>query len=239
MFHLDGDTGAVVDRAFAELPGLLRPGDLLVFNDTRVLPARLYGHKEESGGRVELLLERMLDTNRVLSQLRASKPPRTGSILEFPGGHRAVVLGRRDEFWEIRFEDAALLVFDRHGEIPLPPYLHRAAEPIDRERYQTVYARVPGAVAAPTAGLHFEDVKKLLEVLQELVDSGNTVVVIEHNLDVIKTADWIVDLGPEGGDGGGRIIATGTPEDVAEAEASHTGEYLRPMLVKAGRIAAE
>ncbi|HSF94791.1 MAG TPA: excinuclease ABC subunit UvrA, partial [Thermohalobaculum sp.] len=91
----------------------------------------------------------------------------------------------------------------------------------------------------PTTGLHFDDVKKLLEVLHELVDQGNTVVVIEHNLDVIKTADWIIDLGPEGGDGGGRIVAEGTPEDVAEVEASHTGRYLRPMLVKAGRMAAE
>jgi len=91
----------------------------------------------------------------------------------------------------------------------------------------------------PTTGLHFDDVKKLLEVLHELVDQGNTVVVIEHNLDVIKTADWIIDLGPEGGDGGGRIVAEGTPEDVAEVESSHTGRYLRPMLVKAGRMAAE
>ncbi len=91
----------------------------------------------------------------------------------------------------------------------------------------------------PTTGLHFEDVKKLLEVLHELVDQGNTVVVIEHNLDVIKTADWLVDLGPEGGDGGGEIVAAGTPEDVAEVAASHTGRYLRPMLAKAGRIAAE
>ena len=91
----------------------------------------------------------------------------------------------------------------------------------------------------PTTGLHFEDVKKLLEVLQELVDTGNSIVVIEHNLDVIKTADWIIDMGPEGGDGGGTVVATGTPEDVAEIEASHTGRYLRPMLAKAGRIAAE
>ncbi|MEM1164398.1 MAG: excinuclease ABC subunit A, partial [Pseudomonadota bacterium] len=91
----------------------------------------------------------------------------------------------------------------------------------------------------PTTGLHFEDVKKLLEVLQELVEAGNTVVVIEHNLDVIKTADWIVDLGPEGGDGGGRIVATGTPEDVAEVEGSHTGHYLKPMISKSGSIAAE
>jgi excinuclease ABC subunit A len=82
----------------------------------------------------------------------------------------------------------------------------------------------------PTTGLHFEDVRKLLEVLHELVDQGNTVVVIEHNLDVIKTADWLIDIGPEGGDGGGEIVATGTPEDVAQVERSHTGRYLGPML---------
>lgn len=85
----------------------------------------------------------------------------------------------------------------------------------------------------PTTGLHFEDVRKLLEVLHELVDQGNTVVVIEHNLDVIKTADHIIDIGPEGGDGGGRIVATGTPEEVAEVAASHTGRYLKPLLERA------
>ncbi|MFN6978167.1 MAG: excinuclease ABC subunit A, partial [Gemmobacter sp.] len=90
----------------------------------------------------------------------------------------------------------------------------------------------------PTTGLHFEDVRKLLEVLHELVDQGNTVVVIEHNLDVIKTADWIIDIGPEGGDGGGEIVATGTPEEVALVERSHTGRYLRPLLAR-GRLAAE
>ncbi|MCF7700017.1 excinuclease ABC subunit UvrA [Loktanella sp. M215] len=90
----------------------------------------------------------------------------------------------------------------------------------------------------PTTGLHFEDVRKLLEVLHELVDQGNSVVVIEHNLDVIKTADHLIDIGPEGGDGGGRIVAEGTPEEVAEVEASHTGRYLKPML-QAKRVAAE
>ena len=90
----------------------------------------------------------------------------------------------------------------------------------------------------PTTGLHFEDVRKLLEVLHELVEQGNTVVVIEHNLDVIKTADWIIDIGPEGGDGGGEIVATGTPEEVAVNERSHTGRYLKDML-KARRVAAE
>jgi excinuclease ABC subunit A len=82
----------------------------------------------------------------------------------------------------------------------------------------------------PTTGLHFEDVRKLLEVLQALVDQGNSVLVIEHNLEVIKTADWILDLGPEGGSGGGRIVAQGTPEQVAEVAESYTGQYLKPYL---------
>ncbi|MEL7256032.1 MAG: excinuclease ABC subunit UvrA [Pseudomonadota bacterium] len=90
----------------------------------------------------------------------------------------------------------------------------------------------------PTTGLHFEDVKKLLEVLHELVENGNTVIVIEHNLDVVKTADWIIDIGPEGGDGGGEIVAVGTPEDVAEEPRSHTGRYLKDML-SARKVAAE
>ncbi len=90
----------------------------------------------------------------------------------------------------------------------------------------------------PTTGLHFEDVRKLLLLLHELVDQGNTVVVIEHNLDVIKTADWIIDIGPEGGDGGGEIVAVGTPEDVAKVGRSHTGRYLAAML-KPRRVAAE
>jgi len=82
----------------------------------------------------------------------------------------------------------------------------------------------------PTTGLHFEDTKKLLEVLHELVDHGNTVVVIEHNLDVVKNADWLLDFGPEGGDGGGRIVAEGTPEQVAKNPASWTGKYLSELL---------
>jgi len=90
----------------------------------------------------------------------------------------------------------------------------------------------------PTTGLHFADIEKLLEVLQRLVDSGNTVLVIEHNLDVIKQADWIIDLGPEGGEAGGEIVATGTPEDVADVEESFTGAFLRHVLPKAAVAAA-
>src|SRR6185369_7643586 len=85
----------------------------------------------------------------------------------------------------------------------------------------------------PTTGLHFEDVRKLLEVLHALVEQGNTVVVIEHNLEVIKTADWVLDLGPEGGDKGGEIVAQGTPEQVAEEARSYTGQYLKPILDRA------
>jgi len=82
----------------------------------------------------------------------------------------------------------------------------------------------------PTTGLHFDDIRKLLEVLHTLVDQGNTVIVIEHNLEVIKTADWIIDIGPEGGEKGGEIVATGTPDDIVKVKASYTGHYLKPYL---------
>jgi len=87
----------------------------------------------------------------------------------------------------------------------------------------------------PTTGLHFHDVAKLLDVLHELVEQGNSVVVIEHNLEVIKTADWIIDLGPEGGDGGGEIVAAGPPEAIAKSKRSYTGQFLAPALARRGR----
>src|SRR3954463_8401691 len=90
----------------------------------------------------------------------------------------------------------------------------------------------------PTTGLHFADIEKLLEVLQRLVDGGNTVLVIEHNLDVIKQADWLVDLGPEGGEAGGELIAAGTPEDVAAVDGSYTGRFLRALIERRAAAAA-
>ena len=154
LLHLDGRTGAIVDRRFADLPGLLRRGDLLVVNDTRVVPARIHGRKA-SGGRVEVLLERVIGDRRALVQLRSSKPPSPGSTLHLPGDAVATVVGRAGEFWELAFTEDPAGVFETHGEMPLPPYLARPVENLDREWYQTVYAREPGAVAAPTAGLHF------------------------------------------------------------------------------------
>jgi excinuclease ABC subunit A len=100
-----------------------------------------------------------------------------------------------------------------------------AAELQKRSTGRTVYV-----LDEPTTGLHFEDIRKLLGVLHSLVDKGNTVIVIEHNLDVIKSADWIIDMGPEGGSGGGSVVVEGTPEEVAAAGQSHTGLFLRPYL---------
>jgi S-adenosylmethionine:tRNA ribosyltransferase-isomerase len=154
LLHLDGATGTVIDRQFRDLPRLLRAGDLLVFNDTRVIPARLHGRKH-SGGKIEVLLERALGGRRALVQLKSSKPSRPGTLIEL-GGATATVRERQGDFWLVEFDAEAHEVFERLGEMPLPPYVDRAVEAADRERYQTVYAREPGAVAAPTAGLHFD-----------------------------------------------------------------------------------
>lgn len=164
LLCVDGNSGKRSHRRFAALLDLLAPGDLLVFNDTRVIPARLHGHKA-SGGRVEMLLERPLDAHRGLAHLRASRSPNAGSELIFEGGVRAVVEGRRDALFELHFlGDTPLIeLLERHGHMPLPPYITRDDELSDRERYQTVYARRDGAVAAPTAGLHFDEA--LLEQL--------------------------------------------------------------------------
>jgi ABC-type glutathione transport system ATPase component len=109
-----------------------------------------------------------------------------------------------------------------------------SAELAKKDTGKTVYL-----LDEPTTGLHFADVAKLLEVLERLRDKGNTLIVIEHNLDVVKTADWIVDLGPEGGEGGGEVVAAGTPEDVAAVEKSYTGQFLRPLLAKASKTAGK
>jgi S-adenosylmethionine:tRNA ribosyltransferase-isomerase len=157
---------------FRDLPDFLRPGDLLVFNDTRVLPARLYGRKD-TGGAVEILIERVTGTHEATVQLGVSKKPKEGGRIELADGSHAVVLGRDEGFFRLRFESPEPLekLLPKLGEMPLPPYIERGAEESDLERYQTVYAREPGAVAAPTAGLHFDE--PLLERLRAMgVQSG-------------------------------------------------------------------
>ncbi|WP_287124284.1 tRNA preQ1(34) S-adenosylmethionine ribosyltransferase-isomerase QueA [Chromohalobacter sp.] len=165
LLCLDDATGDIAHRRFTDLLTLLAPGDLLVFNDTRVIPARLFGQKA-SGGRVEMLLERPLDAHRGLAHLRASKAPRPGTELIFEGDVHAVVEARHDALFELRFlgDTPMIELLENHGHMPLPPYIDREDELDDRERYQTVYARREGAVAAPTAGLHFDT--PLMEALR-------------------------------------------------------------------------
>jgi len=155
LLHVAGSR--LVDLGFGALPELLVPGDLLVFNDTRVVRSRIVGRKR-SGGRVELMLERIVAPCEAWMQLRASHPPRVGATIDLPGGASATVCEREGRFFRLVFDLPTTLAayLEQHGAVPLPPYIARAAEPVDAERYQTVYARHPGAVAAPTAGLHFD-----------------------------------------------------------------------------------
>ncbi|MHB1100980.1 MAG: S-adenosylmethionine:tRNA ribosyltransferase-isomerase, partial [Burkholderiales bacterium] len=153
------DEGRLSDHVFGELPAFLEPGDLMVFNDTKVIRARLFGAKE-TGGKIEVMVERILDSHHVLASVRASHSPKPGSMLDF-GEDRAEVIEKREQFHVLRFHEGAADVIERCGKLPLPPYIAHAATQYDEERYQTVYAKHPGAVAAPTAGLHFEE--KMLE----------------------------------------------------------------------------
>lgn len=170
LLQLESSSGTVHHRVFSDLLQLLQAGDLLVLNDTQVIPARLFGHKA-SGGRIELLVERLLTEQQLLVQLRASKTPKIGSqlTLEAPPGQepiQAIVMARQGALFRLQLQDPRplLTILQTIGHIPLPPYLQRPETAADREQYQTVYARVPGAVAAPTAGLHFD--RPLLAALQ-------------------------------------------------------------------------
>ncbi|QYF95496.1 tRNA preQ1(34) S-adenosylmethionine ribosyltransferase-isomerase QueA [Massilia sp. PAMC28688] len=153
LLHVDGEQ--LIDRRFADIVDLLVPGDLLVMNDTRVLKARFFGVKE-SGGQVEVLVERVLDNRTVLAQVRASKSPKPGNRIRLADAFDVVAGERAGEFFTLTFEGDVFELIDAHGRLPLPPYIEHDADEFDETRYQTVYSREPGAVAAPTAGLHFD-----------------------------------------------------------------------------------
>ncbi|MEW6445607.1 MAG: tRNA preQ1(34) S-adenosylmethionine ribosyltransferase-isomerase QueA [Pseudomonadota bacterium] len=159
LLVVDGESGSWRDASVRDLPELIREGDLLVFNDTRVIPARLHGLKD-SGGKVEVLLERLLNDREGIFHVRASKSPRPGARLLMEGGIVLEMVGREDELFRLRLIEGGaslLAALEAHGHMPLPPYIERADTAADRERYQTVFAARPGAVAAPTAGLHFDE----------------------------------------------------------------------------------
>lgn len=169
LLRLDGRSGTLADSMFRQLPDFLRAGDLLVFNDTRVIKARLFGQKT-TGGSVEVLVERILDSHAALAHIRASRSPKSGSRISLADGKiEAVVRERQDDLFLLEFggADSVLDLLDRHGQLPLPPYITHSADQTDEERYQTVYAREAGAVAAPTAGLHFDEA-----MMQSLQDHG-------------------------------------------------------------------
>jgi S-adenosylmethionine:tRNA ribosyltransferase-isomerase len=166
LLHVAG--GLLADRRVRDLPDLLRAGDLLVFNDTRVIKARFYGRKA-SGGQVEALIERISSPSRALAMVRASKSPKPGSRLALADAFDCTVAGREGEFFILDLDAKSdtdwWTLAERHGHLPLPPYIEHAADAVDEARYQTVYSKTPGAVAAPTAGLHFDEA--LLHNLQK------------------------------------------------------------------------
>lgn len=167
LLHLDGNTGQLTDRQFLDLPSLVQSGDLFIFNDTRVIKARLHGEKL-SGGKVEVLVERIISPFEVLAHVRASRAPRPGNLLRIADAFEAEMVARQDDLFHLRIlgDIPVLDLLEQYGNLPLPPYITHDAESTDEERYQTVYAREPGAVAAPTAGLHFDS--DMLETLKSL-----------------------------------------------------------------------
>ena len=171
LLHLHTDSGAIEHQRFVDFVDLLEPNDLLVLNDTRVIPARVIGAKP-TGGQVEILLERVLGERRILAHVGASKSLRASVPIALPGGATATFIARREDLFELELSTDPLPYFEQHGAMPLPPYIERSASDEDASRYQTVFAREPGAVAAPTAGLHFD-----AATLQRCRDRG---VRIEH-----------------------------------------------------------
>lgn len=167
LLYIEPNNNQIKDGHFIDFPSLLLPNDLLIFNNTRVIPARLFGHKS-SGGKIEILVERILDDKRVLVQLRSSRSPKPGAQLYLEGEINAIVLQRVDNFLELEFDDPRSVdeILETAGHIPLPPYIERADTITDYSRYQTVYAQQNGAVAAPTAGLHFD--KAMLEQIDNM-----------------------------------------------------------------------
>jgi S-adenosylmethionine:tRNA ribosyltransferase-isomerase len=231
------------DLLFADLPGLLRPNDLLVFNNTRVMRARLFGRKD-TGGQVEILIERIRDQQEALAHVRASKAPKSGHRIEVEGGAQLLVMGREGALYRLRSEGPSIAdLMSERGHVPLPPYIQRPDDALDEARYQTVYGRRIGAVAAPTAGLHFDEA--MLDRLAGIgigrtevtlhVGSGTFQPVRVDDLDRHEMhAEWI-EVDEEvcrrvqsARLAGGRIVAVGTTS-VRSLETAAAGGELKPF----------
>ncbi|WP_417670306.1 tRNA preQ1(34) S-adenosylmethionine ribosyltransferase-isomerase QueA [Pseudoalteromonas tetraodonis] len=226
LLSLNGPTGEIGHKIFSDILELVNENDLLVFNNTKVIPARMFGQKE-SGGKVEVLVERVLDEHRVLAHIRASKSPKPGNVLILEGKAKAIMVARHDTLFELEFDrnENVLDILNDVGHMPLPPYIDRPDNEADRERYQTVYGEKPGAVAAPTAGLHFDD--KLMAALKDKgvqmafvtlhVGAGTFQPVRVESVDehimhseYIEVPQDVVDAVASTKAKGGRVIAIGT-----------------------------
>jgi S-adenosylmethionine:tRNA ribosyltransferase-isomerase len=242
LLHLDGPSGEVDHRQFPDVLDLVQPGDLMVFNNTRVIPARVFGQKE-SGGKIEVLVERVIGTNEALAHIRASKSPKENSKLILGQDKdeqiEVTMLGRSGALFHLAFNESVLDVLSRVGHMPLPPYIERPDEDSDQERYQTVYNQKPGAVAAPTAGLHFDDA--LLEKLKAKgietafvtlhVGAGTfQPMKVDNVKDHIMHAEYVevepsvVEQVKAAKARGGRVIAVGTTSVRSLESASQGGE---------------
>ncbi|WP_322039652.1 tRNA preQ1(34) S-adenosylmethionine ribosyltransferase-isomerase QueA [Burkholderia diffusa] len=246
LLEVDGpvEPARLVDRRFAELPSCIAPGDLLVFNDTKVLKARFFGQKA-SGGKIEVLIERVTGTHTALAQIRASKSPGAGTTLRLADAFDVTVGERVEPFFTLHFPEPCLTLIEQHGRLPLPPYIEHDADANDETRYQTVYASNPGAVAAPTAGLHFD--QPLLEKLDAMgveratltlhVGAGTFQPVrVENIAEHRMHSEWydlpqsLVDKIAATRARGGNVIAVGTTSMRAlEAAARSADEAGRPL----------
>ncbi|MDW1825991.1 tRNA preQ1(34) S-adenosylmethionine ribosyltransferase-isomerase QueA [Vibrio sp. Vb0937] len=252
LLQMDGNTGELIDGTFTDVLGQVQPGDLVVFNNTRVIPARLFGRKE-SGGKLEVLVERMLDEKSILAHVRCSKSPKPGTtiIVGENDEYSAEMVARHDALFELKFssDKTVLEILEEIGHMPLPPYIDRPDEDADKERYQTVYNQKPGAVAAPTAGLHFDDV--LLEKIKAKgaefayvtlhVGAGTFQPVKVENIndhhmhaEYVEVPQEVVDAIKATKARGGRIIAVGTTSvrslESAAQDALQKGTELAPFF---------
>lgn len=231
-------------RHFKDIVDLINPEDLVVFNNTKVIPARIYGQKA-SGGKVECLIERIISPQKALAHLRASRSPKPGSEIIF-ADYRFNVTGRDNDLFLIELidsEENILAVLEKIGQMPLPPYMEREAVDSDNERYQTVYAKHDGSVAAPTAGLHFDD-----QVLQALTDKGVSFAYVtlhvgagtfqpvkveditSHHMhaEYIDVSENVCQQVKACHERGGRVVAVGTTS-VRSLESAAAGGVLKPM----------
>ncbi|CAH9054219.1 S-adenosylmethionine:tRNA ribosyltransferase-isomerase [Pseudoalteromonas holothuriae] len=242
LLALDGNSGLISHKIFTDIVDMLQPNDVMIFNNTKVIPARMFGQKS-TGGKVEVLVERVLDEHRVLAHVRSSKSPKAGTTLILEGKAEVKMLGRQGELFELQFagEQGVFDILEEIGHMPLPPYIDRPDEEEDKQRYQTVYNEKPGAVAAPTAGLHFDE-----SLLQNIKNKGIEMAFItlhvgagtfqpvrvesvdEHVMhsEYIEVPQQVVDTIAAAKAKGGRVIAVGTTSvrSLESAAKVHGGE---------------